>query len=99
MALQVRVAEPAQSALDCAVRSGPGSPILAAKRVERVRDQRLLAHVPVIACAQNTRGARALEDAHSSGASSSKPSGTSRQHQHERAHGGSEAGQHAESLG
>ena len=46
--------KPAKSALDC-----PGSPVLAGHRVERVRDQRLLAHVPVIAIAQSTRGARA----------------------------------------
>ena len=64
MALQVRATpslfnEPAQGVLDCTVRSGPGSPALAEKRVEGVFSQRLLAHIPIIAFPQSTRGARA----------------------------------------
>ena len=52
MALHVRMApclldEPVQSALDCAVRSISGSPVLAAKRVERMRRQRLVPHQSV----------------------------------------------------
>ena len=50
MALQVRAAlclpdEPAQGVLDRTARSGPGFPVLAAKRVVRVRRQRLLPHM------------------------------------------------------
>ena len=61
MALQVRVApcllnEPAQGVLN---RTVPGSPLLAAKRVERVRRQRVLAHVSIVALPQSARGARA----------------------------------------
>ena len=64
MALHVRVApcllkEPAQGVLNRTVPSVPGSPALAAERVERVCRQRLLAHVPIIALPQSTRGARA----------------------------------------
>ena len=49
--------KPAQSALDCAVRSVSGSSVLAAKSVERMRRQRLFAHVSIVALHQGTRGA------------------------------------------
>ena len=60
-ALQVRAApsllnKPAQGVLDCVVRSGPASPVLAAKRVERVRRQRLFTHVPITALPHVDRG-------------------------------------------
>ena len=58
MALHVRVLLAQQACARCIVRSGPGSPVLAAKRVERVLRKRLLTHIPTIAFPQSTRGAR-----------------------------------------
>ena len=55
--------EPAQGVLDRTVRSGPGSPYLQETGWNGCR-QRLLAHVPVIAFVQSTRGARACVALH-----------------------------------
>ena len=56
-------------------------------------------HRVSIGCGVDRPGTHDTVSAHSSGATSSRPSGTSRQHQHERGHGGSEAGQNAQTLG
>ena len=54
MALHVRIApcllnEPAQGALDCTVRSGPGSPVLAVKRVKKAESYTCVVHVERLA--------------------------------------------------